>query len=110
MPQPYSTIVVYDSTTEPAKTALEADLQFRFTESDLWVKEANIHVLTNDAKYGKVNNQLATVTAGDILTWSHVFNLSDLWFINATATADTLIYITAIALSKKEVEELELEV
>jgi len=99
MPQPYSTVVVYDSTLEPQHTALEADLQFRLIQTPLWLRSANIHVLTNDANYGKVGNQPATVAAGDILTFED-FNLADLWFINETATDDTLIYLVGVTMSQ----------
>lgn len=105
MPQPYSTVVVYDSTLEPAATLLAADKQFNLVQDDLWLREANIHILTNDAKYGKVNNQPATVTAGDILVFED-FNLADLYFINATATSDTLIYVIGITMSKARLMEL----
>jgi len=108
MPQPYSTVVVYDSTLEPQHTQLEADLQFRLIPTDLWLREANIHVLTNDCLYGKVNNQPATASTGDILVFEN-FNLADLYFINATATADTLIYLVGITMSRSKMKELELE-
>jgi hypothetical protein len=69
------------------------------------VREANIHCITNDALYGKVNHQPATVVAGDILPFQD-FNLADMWFRNAGAAANTTIYIVGITMSKKRMEEM----
>lgn len=57
--------------------------------------------------YGKVNNQPATAAVGDILVWQD-FNLADVYFINATATADTLIYLVGITMSEAKMRELGL--
>lgn len=108
MPQPYSTVVVYKSTSEPQYTALKADLQFRLIQQDLWLREANIHIKTNDCKYGNVTEQPATATADDILVFED-FNLADLYFINATATSDTLIYLVGITMSKRRMEDLGIQ-
>lgn len=108
MPQPYSNVVVYDSTLEPQHTALLLDQQFRLVQEDLWLRSANIHILTQYANYGKANNQPATVTAGDILTFDD-FNLGDLYFINETPGADTLIYLVGITMSKKRMIELGID-
>lgn len=75
----------------------------------MWMREANLHILTNDAKYGKVNNQLATARTNDILIFQD-FNLADIWFKNAGAAANTTIYIVGITMSKKHIADLELEV
>ena len=83
------------------------DLQFRLVKTDLWLSNANIHIVTNDCKYGKVNDQPATATAGDILIFDN-FNLADLYFINETAAANTTIYLVGITMSIKKMRELEL--
>lgn len=102
MPQPYSTVVVYTHTATD-------NLQFRLLNTDLWLSNANIHVLTQNALYGKVNNQPATVTAGNILTYDN-FNLADLFFRNAGAGANTVIYCVGITMLPGRKKELLLEV
>jgi len=71
------------------------------------MRDANIHVVTNDAKYGKVNDQEATIYANDIVSFQD-FNLADLWFKNAGAGSNTTVYIVGITMSKKRMRELEL--
>ena len=101
-------MVVYTTAYDPQKTLLEADKAFRLIQTTLWIREANIHIVTNDAKYGDVGSQPATVTAGDILVFED-FNLADLYFINETATADTIIYLVGITMSKGRMRDLEIE-
>jgi hypothetical protein len=98
MPQPYSNVVSY------SKTATDDNL-FRLVKTDLWLKNANIHCVTNGATYGDVANQDAGLSAGDILTFDD-FNLADLYFKNASAGVNTTIYIVGITMSKKEIIEL----
>lgn len=73
------------------------DNQFRMITEDLWLNEANIHILTNDAKYGDVTGQDAVITAGDIITFQD-FNLADLFFKNSTAGSNTVIYVIGIVM------------
>lgn len=98
MPQPYSTVVVYKHTATD-------DLQFRLVDTDIWLSNANIHCVTNDALYGNVTEQPVTVTAGDIITYDK-FNLADLFFKNAGAAANTVIYCVGIAMSKLDIAEI----
>lgn len=102
MPQPYSNVVTY------SKTATD-DLLFRVINTDLWLSNANIHCVTNDALYGDVTTQPATVNAGDILIFEK-FNLADLYFKNAGAGSNTTIYVVGITMSKDEIEKLGLEI
>lgn len=100
MPQPYSNVIAYSHTATD-------NLQFRLIQTDLWIGEANIHIVTNNAVYGKVNLQPATANAGDILTFQN-FNLADLWFANAGAGSNTSIFIVGITMSKPKMVELGL--
>lgn len=72
---------------------------------DLWVSEANIHVVTNDAKYGDFDVQLATITTADVPSFKD-FNLRDLFFRNDGAAANTTIYIVGIRMTEARKEEL----
>jgi hypothetical protein len=98
LPQPYSSVVTY------SKTAT-SDAQFRIMNTDLWLSNANIHCNTHDALYGNVTEQPATVSAGDILTFER-FNLADLYFKNASAGDNTVIYVVGITMSKEEINKL----
>jgi len=77
-----------------SKTATD-DLKFRLFLTELWFREANIHCVTNDCKYGDTNTQDATITAGDIISFQD-FNAADLFFINAAAGSNTTIYFVGV--------------
>lgn len=69
------------------------------------MREANVHVVTNNAKYGDVNRQEATITTTDIAIFND-FNLKDLYFKNAGAGANTVIYLVGIVMTDGRKEEL----
>jgi len=98
MASAYSNVVEYSHTAT-------SDAIFKMVDTDLWLSNANIHVLTNDAKYGNVTDQPATVNAGDILIFDN-FNLKDLVFKNANAGSNTVIYVVGITMSKLKMAEL----
>jgi len=98
MPQPYSNVVAYNHTAT-------TDAIFRIVETDLWLSNANIHCITNDANYGNTTQQPATLSAGDILVYDN-FNLADLFFRNTGAGANTVIYVVGITMSKVKMAEL----
>jgi len=98
MPRPYSNVVAYSHTATD-------DNQFRIVNTDLWLSNANIHIVTNDAYYGDVNLQIATASASDILVFED-FNLADLYFKNKVAGNNTTIYIVGIVMPKKRIAEL----
>jgi len=98
MPQPYSNVVSY------SKTATD-DNSFRVVLADVWLREANIHCVTNSSYYGNAQDQSATITAGDIVTFQK-FNLGDLYFKNSSAGDNTTIYVVGVTMSKQEIQEL----
>lgn len=102
MPQPYSNVVSY------AHTATD-DLIFKTISTDLWLSNANIHIVTNNAYYGDVNLQVAHADAGDILTFDD-FNLANLYFRNYGAGLNATIYVVGIVMPKKRMRELGMEV
>jgi hypothetical protein len=72
--------------------------------TDLWLSNVNIHCVSNDALYGNVTEQVATLSAGDILTFDKI-NLADLYFRNAGAGLNTTLYAVGITMSEKEIRE-----
>ena len=96
--QPYGDIVTYSLTATN-------DNPFRLVKGALWLREANIHCTTNSCLYGTGVKQEATLSAGDILTFEK-FNLGDLFFKNATAGSNTVLYVVGVAMTKKEIQEL----
>lgn len=64
-------------------------------------------MITNDAKYGDFNEQLATITTNDVPSFSD-FNLRDLYFRNDGAAANTTIYIVGIRMTEARKQELGL--
>ncbi|GAH69120.1 unnamed protein product, partial [marine sediment metagenome] len=71
---------------------------FRLTSSHMWFREANMHIVTNDALYGDKDLQPATITAGDIVPFQD-FDLSQMYFRNAGAAANTTIHVVGILMS-----------
>jgi len=82
-----------------------SDNPFRLSSSALWLKDANIHVVTNSAKYGNAQSRPATISAGDIVSFQD-FNLYDMFFENASAGDNTTIYIVGVTMSKPEIRKL----
>lgn len=89
------------------KHTATTDLKFHLVDVDLWVSEANIHVVTNDAFYGDFNIQEATITTLQAGFFKD-FNLRDLFFRNAGAAANTTILIVGIRMLPARMEELGL--
>jgi len=81
------------------------DNKFNLTSSDFWCREVNIHVATNNAKYGDVNDQPAEINAGNGISFQDV-NLKDIFFKNATAGSNTTIYAIAIKMTEGRMREL----
>lgn len=74
-------------------------------QAEQWIREANIHVSTNNAKYGDHANQDHTVTTNDTISFQD-FNLADLYFKNATAGSNTEITAVCILMTEKRKQEL----
>lgn len=74
-------------------------------QADLWLRSANIHVVTNSAKYGDTNNQDATITTNDVPFFDD-FNLADLYFKNAAPAANTTINVVGIKMTDGRKAEL----
>lgn len=85
-------------------TALD-DLPFKLVVKDRWFEDCNIHVVTNDAKYGDKNNQDATAATTSVITFRNI-NLNDLFFRNAGAAADTTIFFVGVEMLEGRMEEL----
>lgn len=77
-------------------------------QANLWLRSANIHVVTNSAKYGDTNAQDATITTNDVPFFDD-FNLADLYFKNAGAGSNTTINIVAIKMTKGRMLDLGVE-
>jgi hypothetical protein len=81
------------------------DNKFHLSDVDLWASEANIHVLTNDAKYGDFDTQEATITTNDVPFFRN-FNIRDIYFKNDGAAANTKIVIVGIRMRESVMKEL----
>ena len=89
-----------------SKTAT-ADTMFSLIQADLWMREVNIHVETNNAKYGDRTGQDAEVTAGDVVPFQDV-NLADVFFKNAGAGANTVIRAVGVVMTPGRLKDLEI--
>jgi len=77
-----------------------ADTKFRLVQNDLWIKAANIHVVTNAAYYGDTNNQSGAAAANSVITFED-FNLADLFFKNAAAGVNTTIVAICVLATER---------
>jgi hypothetical protein len=71
------------------------DLKFRLVSADLWIRTANIHITSQACKYGDTTSQDGSLSVNDILVYED-FNLGELYFINASAGANTVVTANCI--------------
>jgi len=81
------------------------DTKFHLIHVDLWASEINIHIVTNDAKYGDFDKQDATITTNDVPFFRNI-NLKDLYFKNAVGGSNTTIRVVGIRMTEKQMKEL----
>jgi len=86
------------------KTAT-ADTPFQLTYKDIWFKELDIFVYTNDADVGGIGDQDIWVNTNDIYTVKGPVNAKDLYFKNHTAGSNTKIVIAGTQLSNSQLLE-----
>ncbi len=84
-----------------------ADAMFHLIEADLWFRDVNIHITTNNAKYGDRSAQEAEITSGDIVCFEDV-NLADIFFKNAGAGSNTVIRAVGVVMTPGRKKELEI--
>jgi len=84
-----------------------SDAKFKLTYNPLWCREANIHILTNNACYGDsdVSTSDPSITAGNGISYQD-FDISSLFFINATAGSNTTIVAECIPMTEARKQEL----
>lgn len=77
------------------------DLKFKLTYAPLWCREANIHILTNDACYGDsdITTSDPSIGAGNGLSFQD-FDISQLFFINSTPGSNTTIVAECIPMTE----------
>jgi len=84
-----------------------SDLKFSLTQTPLWFREVNIHVLTQDARYGDTNITAAnpSITAGNGISFQDV-DLSTIFFMNSGAGANTTITAIGVLMTQGRKQEL----
>jgi len=84
-----------------------SDAKFALTYSPLWCREVNIHVLTNDARYGDTNISASnpSITAGNGISFQDV-NLQDIFFQNSGAGANTTIMAIGVKMTPGRMREM----
>jgi len=83
-------------------------LPFRLIFTPLWLRSANIHVITQSCKYGGLFNQEVTLSTTDVAFFDD-FNLADLYFKNASAGLNTTIRLVGIVMTPGRKRDLEVE-
>jgi hypothetical protein len=79
-----------------------ADTQFNLTSIDVWMKEVDIFIYTNDADVGNIDNQSLYVAANDVYTIKGIVNIREIYFKNHTAGNNTSVAVAGVTLSDFE--------
>lgn len=98
---------MYESVITYQHTAAD-DLPFRLISTNLWLRSANIHIITQNCEYGGLYNQDAVLSTTDVVFFDD-FNLADLYFKNAGAGLNTTIRLVGIVMTKGRKKELGVE-
>lgn len=85
-------------------TAID-DLKFHLVHEPVWVRSANIHIVTNDANYGNFDAQAAKAATGAVVEFRD-FNIQDLFFRNTGAGLNTTVQVVAILMTEGRKQEL----
>jgi len=81
-----------------------ADTPFQLTLTDMWFKELDIFVYTNDADVGGIGVQDITVYANDVYTVKGPVNAKDIYCANATAGSNALVVVAGTQMSDSELQ------
>lgn len=86
-----------------------ADTKFKLTTQPFLCREANIHILTNDARYGDINitSSYPSITAGNGVSYQD-FDLNDIYFMNSAGGSNTHVVATCIQMTPKRAKDLGL--
>lgn len=79
-----------------------SDAQFNLTTIDVWMKEVDIFVYTNDADVGSLDNQELTIQANDVYTIRGAINIREIYFKNTNAGNNTVVALAGVVLSDDE--------
>lgn len=84
-----------------------ADTPFKLTTAPFWCRQANIHFLTNDARYGdsNINSNYPSIAAGNGISFDD-FDLDGLYFMNTGAGSNTMIVAVCVKMTEGRKKEL----
>ena len=78
------------------------DNPFQLVLQDMWFKELDVFIYTNDCNVGGINNQEITVFTNDVYTIKGYINAKELYFANTNAGNNTKVVIAGTELSDDE--------
>ena len=84
-----------------------SDTKFALTYTPLWFREVNIHILTNDMRYGDTNITSAnpSITAGNGVSFQDV-NLADIFFMNSAGGSNGTVTAIGVKMTPNRMTEL----
>jgi hypothetical protein len=97
----------YTQNVFTAKHTATDDNKFKLAIMPTWLSECNIHVSSNDCKYGDRNEQDAEIKSGDVASF-RILNLAEIYFKNATAGSNTVVTIVGTLMPDARRRELGL--
>jgi len=82
-----------------------SDAPFSLSFADIWLREANMQVLSNDALMGDRNGQDFEMATGAVATFPYI-NLADVFIKNAGAGANTKIVVNGVVMTPAQVKRM----
>jgi hypothetical protein len=85
------------------------DNKFHLSTASKWFREGNFIVSGNAAKYGDSVEQEGILNVGSVLSFQD-FDLTDIYFINSGAGANTVINFVGVVMTPGRMTALGIEV
>jgi len=98
------TITYVQSFFNKTETAA-SDAAFSLSFADIWLREANIQILSNDALLGDRNGQDFEMSTGAVATFPYL-NLADTFVKNATAGSNTKVVVNGVVMTPAQVKRM----
>lgn len=90
--------ITYSQTFFNKTVTATSDNPFPLATSDIWLREANIQILSNPADMGDLSGQDFELSVGDVASYPFI-NLKDVFVKNHTSAANTKIVVNGTRMS-----------
>jgi len=81
------------------------DAPFSLSYADVWLREVNIQILSNDALMGDRSGQDFAMATGAVASFPYI-NLADVFIKNAGAGANTTVVVNGVVMTPAMVKRM----